>query len=118
MEMLRRYLLAIAQRLVHCAIAVSTAVFGRVTKTMSIALLLTKNRDRAGTVIYTAARHRPVAGRQRPTGEKGWGNSGPVTRTSLHSSPATLIIMDIYMAHDPWQDLGHNAPYEKLQKNV
>ena len=45
MEMLRRYLLAIAQRLVHCAIAVSTAVFGRVTKTMSIALLLTKNRD-------------------------------------------------------------------------
>ena len=27
--------------------------------------------------------------RQRPTGEKGWGNSGPVTRASLHSSPAT-----------------------------
>ena len=45
MEMLRRYLLAIAQRLVHCAVAVSTAVFGRVIKTMSIALLLTKNRD-------------------------------------------------------------------------
>ena len=22
------------------------------------------------------------------------------------------------MAHDPWQDLGHNAPCKKLQKNV
>ena len=34
MEVLRRCLLAIAQRLVHCAIAVSTAVLDRVTKTM------------------------------------------------------------------------------------
>ena len=40
-------------------------------------------------LLYRTARHRPVAGRQRPTGEKGWGNSGPVTRASLHSSPAT-----------------------------
>ena len=24
--------------------------------------------------------------------------------------------MDISMAHDPWQDLGHNVPYKKLQK--
>ena len=40
------------------------------------------------TTLYTAA-HRQVAGRQRPTGEKGWGNSGPVTRASCHSSPAT-----------------------------
>ena len=29
-----------------------------------------------------------------------------------------IIIMDISMAHDPKQDLGHNAPYKKLQKNV
>ena len=29
MEVLRRYPLAIAQQLVHCAIAVSTAVFGQ-----------------------------------------------------------------------------------------
>ena len=43
MEMLRRCLLAIAQRLVHCAIAVSTAVLGRVTRTMSVALLLRNN---------------------------------------------------------------------------
>ena len=28
-----------------------------------------------------------------------------------------IIIMDISMVHDPWQDLGHNAPYKKLQKN-
>ena len=43
MEVLRRCPLAIAQRLVHCAIAVSTAVLDRVTKTMSIALLLMNN---------------------------------------------------------------------------
>ena len=43
MEVLRRCPLAIAQRLVHCAIAVSTAVLDRVTKTMSVAPLLTNN---------------------------------------------------------------------------
>ena len=40
MEVLRRCPLAIAQRLVHCAIALSTAVLDRVTKTMSVAPLL------------------------------------------------------------------------------
>ena len=39
MEVLRRCPLAIAQRLVHCAIALSTAVLDRVTKTMSVAPL-------------------------------------------------------------------------------
>ena len=34
MEVLRRCPLAIAQRLVHCAIALSTAVLDRVTKTV------------------------------------------------------------------------------------
>ena len=43
MEVLRRCPLTIAQRLVHCAIAVSTAVLGRVTRTMSVALLLRNN---------------------------------------------------------------------------
>ena len=38
MEVLRRCPLAIAQQLVHCTIAVSTAVLDRVTKTMSVAL--------------------------------------------------------------------------------
>ena len=38
MEVLRRCPLAIAQRLVHCAIALSTAVLDRVTKTMSTAV--------------------------------------------------------------------------------
>ena len=42
MEVLRRCPLTIAQRLVHYAIAVSTAVLGRVTVTMSVALLLRK----------------------------------------------------------------------------
>ena len=41
----RRCPLAIAQRLVHCAIALSTAVLDRVTKTMSVAPLLTNNLD-------------------------------------------------------------------------
>ena len=45
MEVLRRCPLATAQRLVHCAIAVSTAVLDRVTKTMSAALLLMNNLD-------------------------------------------------------------------------
>ena len=46
MELLRRCPLASAQRLVHCAIAVSTAVLGRVTRTMSVALLLSNNSKR------------------------------------------------------------------------
>ena len=45
MEVLRRCPLAIAQRLVHCAIALSTAVLDRVTKTISVAPLLTNNLD-------------------------------------------------------------------------
>ena len=45
MEVLRRCPLAIAQRLVHCAIALSTAVLDRVTKTMSVAPLMTNNLD-------------------------------------------------------------------------
>ena len=45
MEVLRRCPLAIAQQLVHCAIALSTAVLDRDTKTMSVALLLTNNLD-------------------------------------------------------------------------
>ena len=46
MEVLRRCPLAIAQRRVHCAIAVSTAVLGRVARTMSVALLLRNNSKR------------------------------------------------------------------------
>ena len=45
MEVLRRCPLAIAQRLVHCAVALSTAVLDRVTKTMYVAPLLTNNLD-------------------------------------------------------------------------
>ena len=45
MEVLRRCPLAIAQRLVRRAIAVSTAVLDIVTKTMSVAPLLRNNSD-------------------------------------------------------------------------
>ena len=43
MEVLRRCPLAIAQQLVYYAVAVSTAVLGRVTRTMSVAPLLSNN---------------------------------------------------------------------------
>ena len=46
MEVFRRCPLAIAQRLVHRQIAVSNAVLGRVTKTMSVALLLRNDPKR------------------------------------------------------------------------
>ena len=29
-----------------------------------------------------------------------------------------IIIMDFSMAHDTYQDLGHNAPYKHFEKNV
>ena len=45
MEALRRCPLTIAQRLVRCVIALSTAVLDRVTKTMSVAPLLMNNLD-------------------------------------------------------------------------
>ena len=45
-EVLRRCPLAIAQRLVHYAIAVSTAVLGRVIRKISVALLLRNNSKR------------------------------------------------------------------------
>ena len=62
MEVLRRCPLAIAQRLVHCAIAVSTAVLDRVTKTMSVALLLTNNLDNSKqkTSNFSAQLHLPT----------------------------------------------------------
>ena len=41
------------------------------------ALFRTWYRNWAVTVFYTTS-HPPVAGRQHPTGEKGWGNSGPI----------------------------------------
>ena len=62
-------------------------------------------------LLYRTARHRPVAGRQRPTGEKGWGNSGPVTRASLHSSPATIHMHaheHAYIVHTD-RDEGHTC---------
>ena len=54
-EVLRRCPLAIAQQLVHCTIAVSTAVLDRVTKTMSVALLLTNNLDNSKQNLLSPA---------------------------------------------------------------
>ena len=55
MEVLRRCPLAIAQRLVHCAIAVSTAVLGRVTRTMSVAPLLRNNLKKKRSNFHSPA---------------------------------------------------------------
>ena len=55
MEVLRRCPFAIAQQLVHCAIAVSTAVLGRVTRTMSVALLLRNNSKRKKSNFHSPA---------------------------------------------------------------
>ena len=54
MEVLRRCPLAIAQRLVHCAIALSTAVLDRITTTMSVAPLLTDNLDNEAKDVQLA----------------------------------------------------------------
>ena len=51
-EVFRRCPLAIAQRLMHCTTAVSTAVLGRVTRTMSVALLLSNNSKRKKSTSF------------------------------------------------------------------
>ena len=78
MEMLRRCPLAIAQRLVHCAIALSTAVLDRVTKTMSVAPLLT-------TTWTTRSKRRPTCSAQLhlPTHDLFWAK----VRVQLHLPP-------------------------------
>ena len=77
---LRRCPLAIAQRLVHCAFAVSTAVLAwTVTKTMSVALLLMNNLDnskRKRGSICSAHFH-------LPTHDLFWAN----LRVQLHLPP-------------------------------
>ena len=40
----------------------------------------------------------------------------PIENTA-HNFKA-IIIMDISMAHDPMPNLGHNALYRKMQKNL
>ena len=55
MEVLRRCPLAIAQQLVYYAIAVSTAVLGRVTRTMFVAPLLSNNLKRKRSNLFSPA---------------------------------------------------------------
>ena len=76
MEVLRRCPHAIAQRPVHCAIAVSTAVLDRVTKTMSVAPLLTNNLDNSKQKTCSAQLH-------LPTHDLFWAN----VRVQLHLPP-------------------------------
>ena len=91
MEVLRRCPLAFAQRLVHCAIAVSTAVLDRVTKTMSVALLLTNNLGNSskGSPTFLVQLH-------LPTHDLFWANLKvqlhlpPLRSLDLLISPGTL----------------------------
>ena len=80
MEVLRRCTLAIAQRLVHCAIALSTAVLDRITKTMSVAPLLTNNLDNS-----KQNKRRPTCSAQLhlPTHDLFWAK----LRVQLHLRP-------------------------------
>ena len=57
MEVLRRCPFAIAQQLVYYATAVSTAVLGRVTRTMSVAPLLRNNLKQRGSPTFAAQLH-------------------------------------------------------------
>ena len=93
MEVLRRCPLAIAQRFVHCAIAVSTAVLDRVTKTMSVALLLTNNLDNSKQKMK---RH-PTCSAQLhlPTHDLLWAN----VRVQLHFPP--LRSLDLLISPGP-----------------
>ena len=84
MEVLRRCPLAIAQRLVHRAIAVSTAVQGRVTRTMSVALLL-RNNPKRKCPIFAAQLYLPAH-------ELFWAN----LRVQLHLIPHDLAWNPVY----------------------
>ena len=84
MEVLRRCPLAIAQRLVHCAIAVSTAALDRATRTMSVALLLRNNSKRKKSTfaaqLHLSAHH------------VFWANS----RVQLHLPPLDLALNAVW----------------------
>ena len=60
MEVLRRCLPALAQQLVYYAVAVSTAVLGRATRTMSVAPLLSNNLQQRRSPTFAAQLHLPA----------------------------------------------------------
>ena len=84
MEVLRRCPLAIAQRLVHCTIAVFQLLcLGRVTKTMSVALLLKNNLRRKKSNFRS------------PAPPPCWAN----VRVQLHLPPLDLAWNPLEMTH-------------------
>ena len=97
MEVLRRCPLAIAQRLEHCAIAVSAAVLDRVTKTMSVAPLLTNNLDNSKQKTSTTC----SAQLHLPTHDLFWAN----VRVQLHLPP--LRSLDLAWNPDAYSSVGH-----------
>ena len=91
-EKLRRCPLAIAQRLVTAQLLFQLLCLGRVTKTMSVALLLTNNLDNSsnGSPTFLAQHH-------LPTHDLFWANLRvqlhlpPVRSPGLLISPGTLV---------------------------
>ena len=83
----------VLRRLVHCAIAVSTAVLDRVTKTVSVAPLLTNNSDNSKQRCPTCS-----AQLHLPTHDLFWANLRvqlhlpPLRSLDLLISPGTLHI--------------------------
>ena len=98
MEVLRQCPLAVAQWLVHCAIAVSTAVLGRVTSTMLHCCWGRTRSKRSPT--FAAQLH-------LPTHDLFWANLKVqlyLPPLDLLISPGTLIVLaaSIYTESFPW----------------
>ena len=99
MEVLRRCPLTIAQRLVHRAIALSTAVLDSVTKTISVAPLLMNNLD-------NSKQRRPNCSAQHhlPTHDLFWAkvrvqlDLPPLRSLDLLISPGTLSPFNVTMS--------------------
>ena len=103
-EVLRRCPLAIAQRLVHCAIALSTAVLDRVTKTMSVAPLL--------TTWTTRSKRRPTCSAQLhlPTHDLFWAK----LRVQLHLPPLRSLDLLISPGTLSYGSGGRERLYTRL----
>ena len=108
MEVLRRCPLAIAQRLVHCAIALSTAVLDRVTKTMSVAPLLTNNLDNSKQKMSNLLSPAPPPYSWSLLGK----SEGPAP------PPSSKISWSFDLAWNPAQRLLHSYLYSAILRSL
>ena len=121
MEVLRRCPLAIAQRLVHCAIAVSTAVLGQSHKdnvrctAVDEQLAWTTRSKRSPT--FSAQLH-------LPTHDLFWANSTvqlhlpPLRSLDLLISPGTLALRAQRTGFNTLDNWGHKTPTQLKRKRT